>query len=154
MRFRMLSATVSLDSVRIRADQLVLDSNSITNSKEGITNTMLAISRKQGEALLFPGLNIRIFIHEVCGRKVKLYIQAPGNVRILREELLADEVESLTSGKVEGSEADTPQPQTLSPLPAVPKSTNAMPPANPVQLWNRVQSRKVKPVEIEDSTNE
>ena len=110
---------------------------------------MLAISRKQGEALLFPSLNIRIFIHEIRGRNVKLYIQAPGNVRILREELLADEAELLTSGKVEGSEADTPQPQTLSTFPAV----VTMPPANPIQLWNRVQSRK-SAHPAKDSTND
>ncbi|MBI3838642.1 MAG: carbon storage regulator [Planctomycetia bacterium] len=47
---------------------------------------MLVLSRKQGEQLQI-GDNITITVLEVHGRKLKLGVQAPHGVRILRAEL-------------------------------------------------------------------
>jgi carbon storage regulator len=47
---------------------------------------MLVLSRKQGEQLLI-GDNVTITVLEVRGRVLKLVIDAPRGVRILRAEL-------------------------------------------------------------------
>ena len=47
---------------------------------------MLVLSRKQGETLHI-GENITITVLEVHGRVMKLGIEAPGSVKILRGEL-------------------------------------------------------------------
>ena len=47
---------------------------------------MLAISRRPGETLLI-GDDIKITITEIKGKNVRIGIEAPGSVTILREEL-------------------------------------------------------------------
>jgi carbon storage regulator CsrA len=47
---------------------------------------MLVLSRKQGETLQI-GDNITVKVLEVHGRVMKIGIEAPGNVKILRGEL-------------------------------------------------------------------
>lgn len=47
---------------------------------------MLVLTRKCEESLLING-TIEIKIIEISGDKVKMGIQAPGNVKILRKEL-------------------------------------------------------------------
>jgi carbon storage regulator CsrA len=49
--------------------------------------TMLVLSRQPGQRLMFPGLNIRIEVVKVSGQLVRLGIEAPANIKILREEL-------------------------------------------------------------------
>lgn len=51
---------------------------------------MLVISRRPGESLLF-GDNLTIHILEVSGDKVKIGIDAPRSVRIIRTEVLETE---------------------------------------------------------------
>ena len=48
---------------------------------------MLILARKKGEELVL-GDNIRIVIHRVRGSSVRIGIDAPQDVRILRGELL------------------------------------------------------------------
>ncbi len=48
---------------------------------------MLILTRKIGESLII-GDQIRITVLEVRGRQVRLGIQAPGDVVVLREELV------------------------------------------------------------------
>ncbi len=48
---------------------------------------MLILTRKIGESLII-GDQIRITVLEVRGRQVRLGVQAPGDVVVLREELV------------------------------------------------------------------
>ena len=48
---------------------------------------MLILTRKIGESLII-GDQIRVTVLEVRGRQVRLGIQAPGDVVVLREELV------------------------------------------------------------------
>jgi carbon storage regulator len=47
---------------------------------------MLVLSRKPGEKLVI-GDNITVTILEVSGNRIKVGVEAPGNVRVLRGEL-------------------------------------------------------------------
>lgn len=49
---------------------------------------MLVLSRKPTEALVLPSLNAKITILEIKGRSVRIGIEAPDGVRIMRSELL------------------------------------------------------------------
>jgi len=51
---------------------------------------MLVISRQPGDSLTI-GDDIKVFILEVNGDKVKIGIEAPKNIRILRSEVLDTE---------------------------------------------------------------
>ena len=48
---------------------------------------MLLLSRRVGERILFPALNVTIQVIAVKGGGVRLGIEAPSEVNILREEL-------------------------------------------------------------------
>ncbi|NNC54882.1 MAG: carbon storage regulator CsrA [Pseudomonadales bacterium] len=50
---------------------------------------MLILTRKTGEKILIAD-NVSITVLNVSGTQVKLGIDAPQDVRIMREELLAD----------------------------------------------------------------
>jgi carbon storage regulator CsrA len=52
---------------------------------------MLALSRRPGERILFPNLNIEVEIVQVKGNSVKVGISAPPDVAILRAEVAARE---------------------------------------------------------------
>lgn len=116
---------------------------------------MLAIARKEGQSILFPGLNIRICIHDISGRNVKLYIDAPNHIRVIRDELIGSEIASRPAGQPKPtharpeSEGGSDTPQNPPSLPAVNTSIPSnippavtIPEAQPVQLWNKIQSRK------------
>lgn len=48
---------------------------------------MLVLSRKEAEKVLFPSLGITVEISRVLGKNVRLGIDAPQEIRIIREEL-------------------------------------------------------------------
>ena len=48
---------------------------------------MLVLSRKQDQAVTFPGLGISVHVCQLLGNKVRLGFQAPKDVEILRQEL-------------------------------------------------------------------
>lgn len=50
---------------------------------------MLVLSRKPGESVVIGG-NITVTVVEVKGNRVRLAFDAPGDVRILRSELVAE----------------------------------------------------------------
>ena len=51
---------------------------------------MLVLSRKIGEKIVIPTLNATIQVVEVHGNSVRIGIQAPPEVPIVRSELLRD----------------------------------------------------------------
>lgn len=53
---------------------------------------MLVLSRKRDEALVFPSLGIEVRVLEIRWDRVRIGIDAPANVRVLRDELLDDDV--------------------------------------------------------------
>lgn len=50
---------------------------------------MLVLSRKPGESVVIDG-NITVTVAEVNGNRVRLAFDAPGDVRILRSELVVE----------------------------------------------------------------
>ena len=54
---------------------------------------MLVLSRKLGEKIVIPTLNATIQVVEVHGNSVRIGIQAPPEVSIVRAELLRDRSE-------------------------------------------------------------
>lgn len=48
---------------------------------------MLVVSRKENQSIVFPSLGISIDIKRVAGRTVKVGVQAPKEIRVLRGEL-------------------------------------------------------------------
>lgn len=51
---------------------------------------MLVLSRRVNERIVVPSLGVTLVVLEVKGKKVRLGISAPANVRIARQELLLD----------------------------------------------------------------
>ncbi|HBE67825.1 MAG TPA: hypothetical protein DDW52_06720 [Planctomycetaceae bacterium] len=49
---------------------------------------MLVLSRKVGDAIVFPALDITVNIKQVQGKCISLGVEAPKNVRVLRKELV------------------------------------------------------------------
>lgn len=52
---------------------------------------MLVLSRKENQRVLFPNLGITCEIVKIAGNAVRVGIDAPGDVRILREEIADDQ---------------------------------------------------------------
>lgn len=52
---------------------------------------MLVLSRRPEQRVQFPDLNISVEVLQVKGNNVRLGIQAPADIRVLREELLAQQ---------------------------------------------------------------
>ena len=50
---------------------------------------MLVLSRRLNEKILIPGLNISIHVVDIKGHAARIGIEAPPDVAILRQELLA-----------------------------------------------------------------
>lgn len=65
---------------------------------------MLVITRRQGEAVVI-GKDIEIIVSEVSGEKIKLCIDAPREITIMRKELL--ETEKMNQDAVEMSNPDS-----------------------------------------------
>ncbi len=73
---------------------------------------MLVLRRKAGEAIVLNGV-IRIFVLAVEGERVKLGIEAPPDVVIVRQELLEDlSSENRVAGSYRQSARLAPRPST------------------------------------------
>jgi carbon storage regulator CsrA len=48
---------------------------------------MLVLSRRQNEKIVFPNLGISVQVIRVAGKVVRIGVEAPPNIRVLREEL-------------------------------------------------------------------
>ncbi len=61
---------------------------------------MLVLSRRQDDKIVFPNLGITVEILKIVGRTVRVGVEAPPQVRVLRHELaqkeMADQVESVS----------------------------------------------------------
>ena len=82
---------------------------------------MLVLSRRENESIVFPKLGISVQITRVAGRVVKLGIEAPQDVRVLRSELAAEQANESTAASPQGVVAQrataakpAPQQQQLS----------------------------------------
>lgn len=49
---------------------------------------MLVLSRRENESIVFPKLGIRVQVSRVSGQVVKLGVEAPKSIQVLRDELL------------------------------------------------------------------
>jgi carbon storage regulator CsrA len=49
---------------------------------------MLVLSRRSGEKILFPSLGITLQVVAIKGHVVRIGIEAPSQVKVVREELL------------------------------------------------------------------
>jgi carbon storage regulator len=49
---------------------------------------MLVLTRRVNESVVFPGLGITVRVLSVKGTRVRIGIEAPAEVAVLREELL------------------------------------------------------------------
>ncbi len=57
---------------------------------------MLVLSRRLSEKIMLPGLNVTVQVVAVKNGVVRLGIEAPPDVRVLREELLRPEPDAVT----------------------------------------------------------
>ncbi len=64
---------------------------------------MLVLSRRENQSILFPNLNIEVVISRVAGRIVRVGIEAPREVRVLRGELAGSEMEAAPGGEASPS---------------------------------------------------
>ena len=55
---------------------------------------MLVLSRKQDDKIVFPHLGITVEILKIAGRSVRVGVQAPDDVRVLRHELAEHECQA------------------------------------------------------------
>jgi carbon storage regulator len=58
---------------------------------------MLVLSRRPGERIVLPGLNITIQVISIKSGAVRLGIEAPADIPILREELAVSHVDGRTT---------------------------------------------------------
>ena len=72
---------------------------------------MLVLSRRVGERILI-GENISVTVVRIAGGAVRLGIEAPGDLPIMRDELRAD------AGRADASRADSSRGQEASSAPA------------------------------------
>jgi len=69
---------------------------------------MLVLSRRLGEGLLIDG-NTVVRILEVRGNRIRLGIEAPDNVTVVRKELSEKRANFPDSASVSGNQADAPR---------------------------------------------
>lgn len=48
---------------------------------------MLVLSRREGESIFLPGLDVRVVLVRASGGRARLGIEAPRNVKVLRNEI-------------------------------------------------------------------
>ncbi len=65
---------------------------------------MLVITRQPGDSILI-GEDIKVIILEVSGDKIKIGIEAPRSVRIMRSEVLDTEKSNLEADQTAGAQA-------------------------------------------------
>jgi len=51
---------------------------------------MLILSRRKAQKVLFPGLDISVEVLGFNGKQVRLGIDAPPEIRVIRDELTSD----------------------------------------------------------------
>ncbi len=61
---------------------------------------MLVLSRRLHESIVLPGLNVTVTVVAVNGDRVRIGIEAPKDIPVMREELLQGQSEApVTSGR-------------------------------------------------------
>jgi carbon storage regulator CsrA len=82
--------------VNILEHRFIIDLN-ITGGRWKGDQAMLVLSRKIGEKILIPSLGASIEVVEVKGGRVRLGIDAPRNVQIVREEIASSSSNAIAS---------------------------------------------------------
>lgn len=65
---------------------------------------MLVLSRKQSQSIIING-TVRITVASIRGNQVRLGIEAPDSVAILREELVEPFLESINNNRLAAADA-------------------------------------------------
>ena len=76
---------------------------------------MLVLSRRENQSIVFPSLDIRVDVIRVAGKVVRIGVEAPREVRVLRGELTESPAQPETPAQPSGG--DSPLPGKDSPLP-------------------------------------
>jgi carbon storage regulator len=85
---------------------------------------MLVITRQTGDSLLI-GENIHITVLEVNGDRVKIGIDAPRSISIVRTEVLDARDSNLEADQSGGALTFRPEKRRLAPEPGAPESPGA-----------------------------
>ena len=70
---------------------------------------MLVISRRENERFLFPNLGIAIKVVKVAGRTAKIGVEAPREIKVLREEIADEEFDGQLPQAFAGIESSLPK---------------------------------------------
>jgi carbon storage regulator len=66
---------------------------------------VLVLSRRLHESIVLPSLNVTIKVVAMKGDRVRLGIEAPADIRVMREELLQDQSQApVTFGRNAGDQ--------------------------------------------------
>lgn len=82
---------------------------------------MLVLTRKLGEEIVLPGLDVSITLVEVHGQRVRLGIRAPASVVVLRSEVAnaASPTRDERPMKIRSRNARNKEPQNVAPKSAL-----------------------------------
>lgn len=77
--------------VRVLREEILDKTNqkakSTRNSKSASEDGSLIVTRKRGQKVLIPSLNVTIIVAELCGNGARLGFEGPDSVRFRRAEL-------------------------------------------------------------------
>lgn len=76
---------------------------------------MLVLTRRKGQKVLFPGLGISVEVVEVSGKTARVAIDAPKEIRILRDELEPDICDE-NEGAIQSESASESVSESVSPV--------------------------------------
>jgi carbon storage regulator len=106
-----------------------MPSNS-TKHFSGTNKIMLVLSRTKGQEILIPDFGITIKVVDVRGHNIKIGLDAPRNISIVRKEL----VDADKTSPTETSDPSDRQPHRDS---SVPAAIDSSVPARPVRTWDK-----------------
>lgn len=106
---------------------------------------MLVLSRKPGEKIVIDG-GITVTVVEIIGNRVKIGLEAPSHVSILRGELMADPEVAEFRKHWNAEATDVGPPSALSANEKPAPLAGAEGPVLPIQTRIRHSLRRVRPV--------
>jgi len=101
---------------------------------------MLVLSRRVGEKIILPGLNVTVQVIAVKGRVIRLGIEAPRPVTVLRAELHRQGVSPLENQQATGEHPAADRMTQLKPAPQQPPDSPSA--STPVATSQKVQAAR------------